>query len=104
MNRIPTDRCRFIWKRVEAALRGLTPADAEVAVLDPPREGCDRMVLDEVFGRLKPRLAVYVSCNPEALARDLAIVETRGYRIESLQPVDMFPHTAHVETVVVLRR
>lgn len=62
------------------------------------------MVLDEVFGRLKPRLAVYVSCNPEALARDLAIVETRGYRIESLQPVDMFPHTAHVETVVVLRR
>jgi 23S rRNA (uracil1939-C5)-methyltransferase len=104
LNRIPRDRCRFIAKRVEAALRGVRPTDAEALILDPPREGCDRMVLDEIFGRLEPRLAIYVSCNPEALARDLAIIETRGYRIESLQPVDMFPHTAHVETVVVLRR
>jgi 23S rRNA (uracil1939-C5)-methyltransferase len=49
-------------------------------------------------------MAVYVSCNPEALARDLAAIVGLRYRIRSLQPVDMFPHTAHVETVAVLTR
>jgi 23S rRNA (uracil1939-C5)-methyltransferase len=47
-------------------------------------------------------MAVYVSCNPEALAHDLRIITAHGYRIVSMQPVDMFPHTAHVETVVVV--
>jgi 23S rRNA (uracil1939-C5)-methyltransferase len=103
LNRIPAARCRFVAKRVETALRGIVAADADAVVLDPPREGCDRLVLEEVFGKLRPRVAVYVSCNPEALARDLAAAEAHGYAIESLQPVDMFPHTAHVETVAVLR-
>jgi 23S rRNA (uracil1939-C5)-methyltransferase len=104
LNRIPRDRCRFVARRVEAALRAVRQSDAVHVVLDPPREGCDRAVLDDLFGRLRPERAVYVSCNPEALARDLGIVLRRGYRVETLQPVDMFPHTAHVETVAVLAR
>ena len=77
-------------------------ADAAHVVLDPPRDGCDPAVLDELFGRLRPARAVYVSCNPETLARDLAAIAALGYRASPLQPVDMFPHTAHVETVAVL--
>jgi 23S rRNA (uracil1939-C5)-methyltransferase len=57
-----------------------------------------------VFGRIGPADAVYVSCNPETLGRDLKRVARHGYDIASVQPVDMFPHTPHVETVVTLRR
>jgi 23S rRNA (uracil1939-C5)-methyltransferase len=60
-------------------------------------------VLRDVFARLRPRRAVYVSCNPEALARELRSIARFGYRVVSLQPVDMFPHTAHVETVAVVQ-
>src|SRR6185436_2644657 len=101
VSRIPHDRCRFVAEPVERALRRLPTAD--VVVLDPPREGCSAGVLDGIFIRRRPRLAVYVSCNPEALARDLRSIVKAGYTIDSIQPVDMFPHTAHVETVVVLR-
>ena len=100
MNRIPPERCRFIARPVELALPSLRPADA--IVLDPPREGCTPGVLEAAFGRLRPRRAVYVSCNPEALARDLTDITSLGYAIESIQPVDMFPHTAHIETVVTI--
>lgn len=102
LNRIDPGRCTFIARRVEPALRGIQPRDAAHVVLDPPREGCDDAVLNDVFGRLRPGRAVYVSCNPEALARDLAAIARHGYRAQALQPVDMFPHTAHVETVAVL--
>lgn len=111
LNRIPPAQCRFIPRPVEAVLGG-TPGrrsegvrlPGDVVIMDPPRQGCGRTVLDRVFGGIRPRVAVYVSCNPEALARDLGIVSASGYRIQSLQPVDMFPHTAHVETVAVLTR
>jgi 23S rRNA (uracil1939-C5)-methyltransferase len=93
-------RCRFLSRRVEAALPSIREAGA--VVLDPPREGCSPSVLREIFGRLKPRRAVYVSCNPEALARELRPICGSGYRVVSLQPVDMFPHTAHIETVAVM--
>jgi 23S rRNA (uracil1939-C5)-methyltransferase len=73
-------------------------------VLDPPREGCSGAVTDGVFGGIAPRTAVYVSCNPETLARDLRRIVRHGYAVRSIQPVDMFPHTAHIETVVVLER
>jgi 23S rRNA (uracil1939-C5)-methyltransferase len=101
LNRAARDRCRFLSRRVEAALPSLRGAEA--VTLDPPREGCSPAVLREVFGRLKPRRAVYVSCNPEALARELRPICRYGYRVISLQPVDMFPHTAHIETVAVLQ-
>lgn len=102
LNRVAGGRCRFLARSVEAALGSMSTAD--VAVLDPPREGCSREVVDALFGRVRPRRAVYISCNPEALARDLALIAAHRYRITSMQPVDMFPHTAHVETVVVLSR
>lgn len=95
-------RCRFIARRVESALATLSAAD--VVVLDPPREGCAPSVLRDVFERLAPERAIYVSCNPEALAADLGPIGRCGYRITALQPVDMFPHTAHVETVAILER
>jgi 23S rRNA (uracil1939-C5)-methyltransferase len=102
LNRIPPERCRFVAKPVEAALRAIKTAD--IVVLDPPRAGCTPVVLEHVFGRLGPSRAIYVSCNPEALARDLQSIARCGYTIQSVQPVDMFPHTAHVEAVVVLAR
>ena len=100
LNKAARARCRFLASRVEAAVPSLR--EAEAVVLDPPREGCSASVLREVFGRLKPRRATYVSCNPEALGRDLPRICRYGYRVLSLQPVDMFPHTAHIETVAVL--
>ena len=102
LNRIPPDRCRFVAKSVETALRQARPVD--VVVLDPPRDGCAPGVIDGIFGALQPSRAIYVSCNPEALAPDLAAAVRHGYTIAWLQPVDMFPHTAHVETVVMLTR
>ena len=76
----------------------------DVVVMDPPRSGCPPVVLDWVYRRLQPRRSVYVSCNPEALARDLREARAAGYTISRVQPVDMFPHTAHLETVVVMER
>jgi 23S rRNA (uracil1939-C5)-methyltransferase len=108
LNRIPAAACRFFAQRaadfLARAVKGRETSSYDVAILDPPREGCESPVLGQVFGTLRPAVAVYVSCNPEALARDLALIVAEGYRIRSLQPVDMFPHTAHVETVVVLDR
>jgi 23S rRNA (uracil1939-C5)-methyltransferase len=72
-------------------------------VIDPPRAGCQRPVLDALIARRVPRV-VYISCGPESLARDLAILcrETSAYRLVSLQPLDMFPQTAHIENIAVL--
>jgi len=76
---------------------------ANVVVVDPPRKGCDEKVLDTIVS-MKPDRVVYVSCNPSTLARDLAYLDERGYKCIEVQPVDMFPHTMHVETVAKLRR
>jgi len=91
---------RAIAARVEDALPGVLPAD--VVLLNPPRAGVDKRVaetLEAEAGHL--RGVVYVSCNPATLARDLSRLP--GYRIESLRAFDMFPQTAHVETVCDLR-
>ena len=69
---------------------------ANVVVVDPPRKGCDEKVLDTIVS-MKPDRVVYVSCNPSTLARDLAYLDERGYKCVEIQPVDMFPHTMHVE-------
>lgn len=79
---------------------GLRP---DVVVVDPPRKGCEESAL-AAFVEMAPRRIVYVSCNPATLARDLAWLGARGYRTLEVQPVDMFPHTAHVECVAVLVR
>ena len=71
---------------------------AEVVIVDPPRAGCDKKVL-ETFAAMQPEKIIYVSCNPATLARDLKILDERGYRTKKIQPVDMFPFTSHVESV-----
>ncbi|WP_374712599.1 23S rRNA (uracil(1939)-C(5))-methyltransferase RlmD [Symbiobacterium terraclitae] len=76
---------------------------ADVIVLDPPRKGCDEPVL-EAIAAVAPRRVVYVSCNPASLARDLGRLAGMGYRTVEVQPVDMFPHTAHVECVARVER
>jgi 23S rRNA (uracil1939-C5)-methyltransferase len=102
LNRIPESQCRFVTQPVETALRRLPSSD--VIVLDPPRSGCSAAVIDELCDHRPEGAIVYVSCNPETLARDLSTLTQGGFHIDSIQPVDMFPHTAHVETVAVLRR
>ncbi len=74
---------------------------ADVVILDPPRAGSDERFLSAVT-TVAPERVVYVSCNPETLARDLGYLTRHGYRVERIQPVDMFPHTEHIETVVLL--
>ena len=76
---------------------------ADVVFLDPPRAGSDEAFLSALC-ELSPRRVVYVSCNVETQARDLKFLHERGYRIRAIQPVDMFPHTEHVETVVLMSR
>ena len=75
----------------------------DVLLMDPPRAGSDRAFLSSAV-TLAPKRIVYVSCNPETLARDLHFLTKRGYRVEKIQPVDMFPHTNHVESIVLLSK
>lgn len=75
----------------------------DVVVVDPPRAGCEQKVLAAI-AEVQPERVVYVSCNPASLARDLAFMEQHGYKAILAQPVDMFPMTSHVETVVLLNR
>lgn len=77
--------------------------EADVIVVDPPRKGCDPRLLDTIL-EMKPERVVYVSCNPSTLARDLRLLEDGGYRTVEVTPVDMFPHTVHVECCSLLVR
>lgn len=74
---------------------------ADIIVVDPPRKGCDKALLDCII-QMQPRKLVYISCDPATLARDLRILEDGGFKAEKVQCVDMFPHSVHVETVVSL--
>ncbi|PSN19608.1 23S rRNA (uracil(1939)-C(5))-methyltransferase RlmD [filamentous cyanobacterium CCP5] len=76
-------------------------ATPDVVVLDPPRKGCDRPILDALL-EMHPARIVYMSCNAATLARDLKILATGGYRVTRVQPADFFPQTPHVECVAFL--
>ena len=76
---------------------------ADVVVVDPPRKGCDEVLLATITA-MRPNRIVYVSCNPATLARDLKYLQENGYNAIEAQPVDMFPHTSHVECVVLITR
>ena len=75
----------------------------DALIMDPARAGADIPFLSSLV-KLAPEKVVYVSCNPETLARDLHYLTRRGYKVKKIQPVDMFPHTDHVETVCLLLR
>ena len=76
---------------------------ADVVFMDPPRAGSDEKFMTSV-AKMGPKKVVYVSCNPETLARDLKVMKKKGYQVEKIQPVEMFPFTNHLETVVALTR
>lgn len=75
----------------------------DVVLMDPPRAGSDRRFLDSLL-RCAPKRVVYVSCGPDTLRRDLEILTRGSYRVDAIQPVDMFPFTEHVETVVLMAK
>ena len=77
--------------------------EVDVVFMDPPRAGSDECFLSSLV-TLAPKKIVYISCNPETQQRDLRFLTKRGYKVEKIQLVDMFPHTNHVETVVLITR
>jgi 23S rRNA (uracil1939-C5)-methyltransferase len=99
------DNLEFVVGEVESVVpeRYSRGERADVVVVDPPRKGCDPRLLDTLV-EMGPARIVYVSCNPATLARDVARLAEAGYRVSSVQPVDMFPWTTHVEAVVSLVR
>jgi len=104
LNRVPDGRVRSICARVEDALPRVRKGAWDAVILDPPRDGCSPEVLNGVFEEMKPPKAVLVSCSPESLARELPQILAAGYRLTRIQPVDMFPHTDHIETIVIVQR
>ncbi|MCD7827915.1 MAG: 23S rRNA (uracil(1939)-C(5))-methyltransferase RlmD [Clostridiales bacterium] len=76
---------------------------ADVVFTDPPRAGCSGKFLKALV-KLSPKKIVYISCDPETQARDIRFLTENGYKVKKCQPVDMFPHTKHVETVVLLTK
>jgi len=75
----------------------------DLVVMDPPRSGCERAVLERII-KMKIDRVIYVSCNPATLARDAKILKEAGYALKSARAFDMFPQTVHVETVVLMER
>src|SRR4029453_11161185 len=124
--KVPDERLKLVCSAVEKAVPHLDPGSFDAVILDPPREGTPPEVMRGVFERLKPARGILVSCDPEAtaglldrpkrarailascapeaLARDLPLAVAAGYRVLRVQPVDMFPHTPHIEAVAVLER
>jgi 23S rRNA (uracil1939-C5)-methyltransferase len=104
LNRVNPRQVRLHAARVESALQRLRDEVFDCVILDPPRQGCSPEVIRSVFGQIDARQIVYVSCNPEALAAEMPAIAHAGFVVERVQPVDMFPHTAHIETVVTFSR
>lgn len=109
------------WARANARSNGIThaqflaasaeaifgqvdfPAEESAVVIDPPRKGCDKAFLDQLFA-FHPQRVVYVSCNPATQIRDLAEFDKAGYRVAEVQPFDLFPQTKHLECVATLEK
>ena len=99
------DRCRFLCADAGQAAQQLAAEQLQpdVIVVDPPRKGCDQNTLDAIL-TMSPRTVVMISCNPATAARDTRYLADHGYQPGTVQPVDLFPRTKHVETVVVLSK
>ncbi|MCS7203480.1 MAG: 23S rRNA (uracil(1939)-C(5))-methyltransferase RlmD [Thermodesulfovibrio sp.] len=90
---------KYICDKTEKVLQN--KFEAEVIVLDPPRVGCVKEVLDGIV-KNKIKKIIYVSCEPSTLARDLRYLREKGYRLIELQPIDMFPQTYHIENIALM--
>lgn len=91
----------FLAEDVKAALKDFKTGSISSIILDPPRIGCEKSVLNEII-RIKPKKIVYISCAPDTLSRDLKILLKNDYKIDMIKPLDMFPHTYHIENIVRL--
>jgi 23S rRNA (uracil1939-C5)-methyltransferase len=103
-NRVDSGMLTFHAARTEDFLSRRDQRPPDVVVIDPPRQGCAPAVIDAVFRAVAPPRVIYVSCNPDAFARELPVMLSAGYRLTRVLPVDMFPHTHHVELVATLDR
>ncbi len=97
---------RFICSDAATAARQLAAEKIhpQVVIVDPPRKGCSEELLQTIVTDFSPERLVYVSCDPATLARDVALLTKSGYTLREYTPVDLFPRTGHVETVVLLSR
>jgi 23S rRNA (uracil1939-C5)-methyltransferase len=93
--------CRFVHGDIQEELAKIE-FDPDLVIIDPPRVGMHKKVVKQVLDLAPPKI-VYVSCNPATMARDIAMIKD-DYRIIEVQPVDMFPHTFHIESVAKLQR
>ncbi len=100
LNAVGLPQVEFLQAKTELALAQLAERP-DAVVLDPPRVGCHPLAL-EALKRLAPKRVVYISCDPTALARDLQLLCPSPYRLEDVQPIDMFPQTHHIEAVATL--
>jgi 23S rRNA (uracil1939-C5)-methyltransferase len=97
--------CRFVAGKVETTLKKLAYREPfQVVILDPPREGCPEWALRLIARKIRPERIIDVSCDPRSLGRDLATLTQSGYRVMEIQPIDMFPHTSHIESIALLIR
>lgn len=104
LNHIDNAAFRCANLHLEGAEKGLPEKGYNKLLIDPPRSGAE-LIVEHYVPILKPELIVYVSCNPATLARDSAVlVHQHGYTLETAGAIDMFPHTAHVESIAVFKR
>ena len=97
------DRVNALCGKSEELIEDLELRNYDAVVLDPPRDGCNRAVLNAIKD-MNINKIVYVSCNPATLARDCKILRNFNYNLKSIKAFDMFPQTAHVETVAMLEK
>ena len=97
------DNVEFILGQAEEVLPELITKGIKgnKLVVDPPRKGCELEVLESIV-KLNPERVVYVSCNSTTMARDVKYLLENGYKVSKVQPVDMFPHTSHVESIILM--
>ena len=93
----------FYKLNARTALDKINDEKINVLLIDPPRSGCDKKVLYDII-KLKPEKIIYISCGSDTLARDAAFLLKSNYKIMKCRPFDMFPHTYHIETVVILNK
>lgn len=97
------ENCTWIADAIEKRLEEIQDLKPEMVILNPPRKGCNKKVI-ETIASLELEKIAYVSCNPATLFRDVAIFEEYGYKLSKYQAVDLFPHSFHVESVALLER
>lgn len=97
------ENVRFIPGRVEERIKDIEDLKVDVVFVDPPRPGVHKSVL-EILSKMAPNRIVYVSCNPRTQADNITFLMKNGYDLEIVQPIDMLPHTPHIETIAVLSR